>query len=184
MSGGSRGIGPAVAVRAAAAGANIALIAKTGAPHPKLPGTIHTAAAEIEAAGGATQRARPTAVGGAVRCPADRRALLLGTCATAARYRSEAPRRIEYGLTGLGRILDDVVRRRGRRERSIRASSSSRRPRPPGRARGAGPFVQNPVAESASSGEIRTAVDVDVGTGHIRVAPGGEKGDHRADFLW
>lgn len=53
MSGGSRGIGLAIAVRAAAAGANIALIAKTGAPHPKLPGTIHTAAAEIEAAGGA-----------------------------------------------------------------------------------------------------------------------------------
>src|SRR5690606_30096678 len=53
MSGGSRGIGLAIAVRAAAAGANIALIAKTGTPHPKLPGTIHTAAAEIEAAGGA-----------------------------------------------------------------------------------------------------------------------------------
>ncbi len=83
-----------------------------------------------------TQRARPTAVGGAVRCPADRRALPLGTRATAARYRSEAPRRIECGLTGLGRGRR-VVRRRARRERSIRASSSSRRPRPPGRARGA-----------------------------------------------
>ncbi|MFD4401250.1 SDR family oxidoreductase [Nocardia sp. NPDC058499] len=53
MSGGSRGIGLAIAVRAAAAGANITLIAKTDAPHPKLPGTVHTAAAEIEAAGGA-----------------------------------------------------------------------------------------------------------------------------------
>ncbi|NMO05262.1 NAD(P)-dependent oxidoreductase [Gordonia sp. TBRC 11910] len=52
MSGGSRGIGLAIAKRAAADGANITLIAKTDAPHPKLPGTIHTAAAELEAAGG------------------------------------------------------------------------------------------------------------------------------------
>lgn len=52
MSGGSRGIGLAIALRAAADGANIALIAKTDTPHPALPGTIHTAAAEIERAGG------------------------------------------------------------------------------------------------------------------------------------
>ncbi|MFC8529984.1 SDR family oxidoreductase [Nocardia sp. NPDC057227] len=52
MSGGSRGIGLAIALRAAADGANITLIAKTGEPHPKLPGTIHTAAAELERAGG------------------------------------------------------------------------------------------------------------------------------------
>ncbi|MGX1809177.1 SDR family oxidoreductase [Nocardia sp. NPDC055321] len=52
MSGGSRGIGLAIARRAAADGANITLIAKTDSPHPKLPGTIHTAAREIEAAGG------------------------------------------------------------------------------------------------------------------------------------
>ena len=52
MSGGSRGIGLAIAVRAARDGANIALIAKTDDPDPRLPGTIHTAAAEIEAAGG------------------------------------------------------------------------------------------------------------------------------------
>ena len=52
MSGGSRGIGLAIAVRAARDGANVALIAKTGEPDPRLPGTIHTAAAEIEAAGG------------------------------------------------------------------------------------------------------------------------------------
>lgn len=52
MSGGSRGIGLAIAVRAAREGANVALIAKTDAPDPRLPGTIHTAAAEIEAAGG------------------------------------------------------------------------------------------------------------------------------------
>ncbi|QVI22731.1 NAD(P)-dependent oxidoreductase [Nocardia tengchongensis] len=52
MSGGSRGIGLEIAKRAAADGANITLIAKTDAPHPKLPGTIHTAAAELESAGG------------------------------------------------------------------------------------------------------------------------------------
>src|SRR5918998_4567414 len=52
MSGGSRGIGLAIAVRLAQEGANVALIAKTAEPHPKLPGTIHTAAEEIEAAGG------------------------------------------------------------------------------------------------------------------------------------
>lgn len=52
ISGASRGIGLAIAKRAAADGANIALIAKTAEPHPKLPGTIYTAAAEIEDAGG------------------------------------------------------------------------------------------------------------------------------------
>ncbi len=52
MSGGSRGIGEAIAVRAARDGANVALLAKTAEPHPLLPGTIYTAAAKIEAAGG------------------------------------------------------------------------------------------------------------------------------------
>ncbi|MFE7719474.1 SDR family oxidoreductase [Nocardia rhizosphaerihabitans] len=52
MSGGSRGIGLAIAVAAARQGANIALLAKTDVPDPRLPGTIHTAAAEIEEAGG------------------------------------------------------------------------------------------------------------------------------------
>ncbi|MCE4027729.1 MULTISPECIES: NAD(P)-dependent oxidoreductase [unclassified Microbacterium] len=52
MSGGSRGIGLAIALRAAADGANIALLAKTDTPHPKLEGTIHTAAEQIRAAGG------------------------------------------------------------------------------------------------------------------------------------
>jgi citronellol/citronellal dehydrogenase len=52
VTGGSRGIGLAIALRAAADGANVAIAAKTAEPHPKLPGTIHTAAAEIEAAGG------------------------------------------------------------------------------------------------------------------------------------
>jgi citronellol/citronellal dehydrogenase len=52
MSGGSRGIGLAIAVRAARDGARVALIAKTAEPHPRLPGTIYTAAEEIETAGG------------------------------------------------------------------------------------------------------------------------------------
>jgi citronellol/citronellal dehydrogenase len=52
ISGGSRGIGLAIALRAARDGANVALIAKTDQPHPKLEGTIHTAAAAIEEAGG------------------------------------------------------------------------------------------------------------------------------------
>lgn len=52
MSGGSRGIGEAIAVRAARDGANVALLAKTTEPHPNLPGTIYTAAEAIEAAGG------------------------------------------------------------------------------------------------------------------------------------
>jgi citronellol/citronellal dehydrogenase len=52
ITGASRGIGLAIALKAAQNGANIAIAAKTDTPHPKLPGTIHTAAAEIEAAGG------------------------------------------------------------------------------------------------------------------------------------
>lgn len=52
ITGGSRGIGLAIALRAARDGANVAIAAKTAEPHPKLPGTIHTAAEEIEAAGG------------------------------------------------------------------------------------------------------------------------------------
>ncbi|MEM8878254.1 MAG: NAD(P)-dependent oxidoreductase [Pseudomonadota bacterium] len=52
ITGASRGIGLAIGLRAARDGANIAIAAKTDQPHPKLPGTIHTAAEEIEAAGG------------------------------------------------------------------------------------------------------------------------------------
>ncbi|SDY40263.1 citronellol/citronellal dehydrogenase [Amycolatopsis xylanica] len=52
MSGGSRGIGEAIALRAARDGANVVLLAKTTEPHPKLPGTIYTAAKAIEEAGG------------------------------------------------------------------------------------------------------------------------------------
>jgi citronellol/citronellal dehydrogenase len=59
ITGASRGIGKAIALRAARDGANVAIAAKTVEPHPKLPGTIYTAAEEIEAAGG---RALPLAV--------------------------------------------------------------------------------------------------------------------------
>ena len=52
ITGGSRGIGLAIAKRAARDGARIAIAAKTSEPHPKLEGTIHTAAKEIQAAGG------------------------------------------------------------------------------------------------------------------------------------
>src|ERR1044071_26953 len=59
ITGASRGIGLAIALKAARDGANVAVAAKTETPHPKLPGTIHSAAAEIEAAGG---KALPIAV--------------------------------------------------------------------------------------------------------------------------
>ena len=52
VTGASRGIGKAIALRAAQDGANIVIAAKTASPHPKLPGTIFSAAEEIEAAGG------------------------------------------------------------------------------------------------------------------------------------
>jgi citronellol/citronellal dehydrogenase len=62
ISGASRGIGLSIAKRVAADGANIALVAKTAEPHPKLPGTIYTAAKEIEGGrrpGAADRRRRP-----------------------------------------------------------------------------------------------------------------------------
>lgn len=52
ISGGSRGIGLAIAKRLAEDGANVVLLAKTAEPHPKLPGTVYTAAEEVRAAGG------------------------------------------------------------------------------------------------------------------------------------
>ncbi len=52
MSGGSRGIGKAIALKLAAQGANVAIAAKTTEPHPKLEGTIYSAVEEINAAGG------------------------------------------------------------------------------------------------------------------------------------
>src|ERR1043166_4342180 len=59
ITGASRGIGLAIGLRAARDGANVAIAAKSDTPHPKLPGTIHTAAAAIAAAGG---RALPLCV--------------------------------------------------------------------------------------------------------------------------
>src|SRR5512132_1635598 len=52
ISGASRGVGLAIAMRAARDGANVALIAKTAGPHPKLEGTVYTAAEQIQQAGG------------------------------------------------------------------------------------------------------------------------------------
>ncbi len=52
ITGGSRGIGKAIGLRAAQDGANVVVVAKTTKPHPRLPGTIHSACEEIEAAGG------------------------------------------------------------------------------------------------------------------------------------
>ena len=60
ISGASRGIGLAIAKRCAADGANVAIAAKTAEPNPKLPGTIHSAAQEIEAAGGVRFPCRST----------------------------------------------------------------------------------------------------------------------------
>ena len=73
ISGASRGIGLAIAKRVAADGANIALVAKTTEPHPKLPGTIYTAAKEIEEVGGRPCRSS-------------------ATCATATRWPPRSPR--------------------------------------------------------------------------------------------
>ena len=56
ITGGSRGIGLEIGKRAAKDGAKVVLAAKTAEPHPKLPGTIYTAADEIEAAGQAAQQ--------------------------------------------------------------------------------------------------------------------------------
>lgn len=66
VSGASRGIGLAIALSAARRGANVVLLAKTAEPHPKLPGTVHTAVAEIEAVGG-----KAAAVVGDIRNEAD-----------------------------------------------------------------------------------------------------------------
>ena len=74
MSGGSRGIGLAIALRAARDGANIAMLAKTDTPHPKLEGTVHTAAEQIRDAGG---RALP--IVGDVRSDDDITAAVLKT---------------------------------------------------------------------------------------------------------
>jgi len=66
MSGGSRGIGLAILLAAAREGASAVLLAKTDTPDPRLPGTVHTAVEEIQAAGG-----KAVAVVGDVRVEAD-----------------------------------------------------------------------------------------------------------------
>ncbi len=58
ITGASRGVGKAIGLRAARDGANVVIVAKTAEPHPKLPGTIYTAAKDVESAGG---RALPVA---------------------------------------------------------------------------------------------------------------------------
>ena len=70
MSGGSRGIGLAILVAAAREGANAVILAKTDSPDPRLPGTVHTAVSEIEAAGGSSG-ARAVGVIGDVRVEED-----------------------------------------------------------------------------------------------------------------
>ncbi len=68
ITGGGRGIGKAIALRAARDGANIVIAAKTVVRHPKLPGTIHEAASEIEEAGGRAARAGCRAQPQRLRC--------------------------------------------------------------------------------------------------------------------
>jgi hypothetical protein len=79
ITGGSRGIGRAIALRAATDGANVVIVAKTADPHAKLPGTIHTVAKEINDAGG---QALPLAVPGPNTRYADEaiRPNVLGQC--------------------------------------------------------------------------------------------------------
>jgi citronellol/citronellal dehydrogenase len=77
VTGASRGIGKAIALRAAADGANVVVVAKTDEPHPHLPGTIHSAVEEIEAAGGrglavATDIRKEEDVHAAVECAVER----------------------------------------------------------------------------------------------------------------
>src|SRR5262245_10740902 len=84
ITGASRGIGRAIALRAARDGANIAIVAKTAEPHPKLPGTVYDAAQEIEAAGG---RALP--------------------CITDVRFEEQVAAAVERTLSAFGGI--DVV---------------------------------------------------------------------------
>ena len=100
ITGASRGIGLAIALRAARDGANIAVAAKTETPHPKLPGTIHTAAEEIVKAGG---KALPLVVD----------------------VRDEASVK-----DGIERTVDDLRRARYRREQCQRHSGHAGRRRP------------------------------------------------------
>jgi hypothetical protein len=134
ISGGSRGIGLAIAIRAAQDGANVVIAAKTTEPHPKLPGTIYSAAEDIERAGG---QALPLvvdirdegagAVGGcAERCRKFGRIDILGQ----QRERDQPDR---HAADADEALRPDVRRRRARHVRCARrraCRSSSSRPRP------------------------------------------------------
>lgn len=101
MSGGSRGIGLAIAVAAGRRGANVVLLAKTDAPDPRLTGTIHTAAAQIEAAGGSALAVvgdvrDETSVEQAVSRGVDRFGGSTSSSTTPPRWRSTGPRRCRW----------------------------------------------------------------------------------------
>ena len=103
VTGATRGIGLAIAVRAARDGANVALIGKTDTPHPKLPGTIHDAAAAIEEAGG-----RALAIACDIR---DDAAVERAVAATVERFGALDILVNNASAIGLTRTLDTPVRR-------------------------------------------------------------------------
>ena len=114
ISGGSRGIGLAIALRAARDGANVALIAKTAEPHPQLEGTVYTAAAQIEAAGG---RALP--VVGDIRDEAQ----VAAAVAQAVERFGGIDVRVEQ------RLGDQPVRHRGAGDQALRPDAVDQHPR-------------------------------------------------------
>ena len=114
ISGASRGIGLAIALRAARDGANVALIAKTAEPHPKLEGTVYTAAEQIEAAGG---KALP--IVGDIRDEAQ-----VERGGRAGRRALRRHRRVREQRLG-----DQPVRHRGPRHEALRPHAGHQRPR-------------------------------------------------------
>ena len=113
MSGGSRGIGLAIALRAARDGANIALLAKTDTPHPKLEGTVHSAAEQIRAAGG---NALP--IVGDVRNDDDITEAVLKTAGRVRRHRHRRQQRERHRPLALARPADEEVRPHAGRQRA------------------------------------------------------------------
>ena len=112
MSGGSRGIGLAIALRAARDGANIALLAKTDTPHPKLEGTVHSAAEQIRAAGG---KALP--IVGDVRNDDDVTEAVLKTAGRVRRHRHRRQQRERHRPLALARPAGEEVRPHAGRQR-------------------------------------------------------------------
>ena len=143
MSGGSRGIGLAIAERLAGDGARVALIAKTDEPHPKLPGTIHTAAEAIEAAGGrgaADRRRRPRRRAGRGLRRARRRAL-----------RRRRHRRQQ-------RERDQPRADRGTRAQALRPDARHQHPRHvPAHARRRSPTCASPTTRTCSRSARRSS---------------------------